>query len=525
MDAVVPSLLSDGLRIESLSIELDVITFTVVATAPSAQCPVCRHPADRVHKRRVRALADLPLGGARMRLLVRVRHFRCDNPSCTRKMFSERLPLAGVYARRTERLSGALLGVGFALGGEAGARLAEALGMPTNPDTLLDLIRAAPTPDVGSPRVLGVDDWALRKRHEYGTILVDLQSRRPVDLLPDRSAESCAAWLREHLGVEIISRDRGAAYAEGASEGAPEAIQVADRWHLLKNLGEAAERFLTREHIHLRAAAEAIAGEARPPPDSEPELAIPTTEPTRAEGDRRARRTRRMGRYEQVMGLHGRGAGLREIARTLGMGRETVRKFVRAGAFPERAPRVIYRTNLTPYEPYLRARWDEGFRNASALYDEIKDRGYGGSPSMVRQFLARWRTGPGKPGKPGEGMSIEAAPPPIRVRSPRQVARLLLRREEELLYLASLCGVCPAAGTVRRIGLGFGRMVRERDRAALEPWLESAERSGVGEMVGVAGGLRQDLAAVEAALSLEWSQGQTEGQINRLKLIKRQMYG
>ena len=219
-----PALLPDPARLALRHVSSDekVITLSVQAIAPSGSCPDCGQPSTRVHSRYVRTPADLPWQGRAVRIELHIRRFFCSRPGCPRKTFSERLPeLVAAFARSTLRLQGTQRLIGQALGGEPGSRLATALGLPVSPDTLLRRIRGAPLPKRPAVRVLGVDDWAWRKGRRYGTILCDLERRCPVDLLPERSADSFASWLKEHPGVEIISRDRGDEYIKGASQGAP----------------------------------------------------------------------------------------------------------------------------------------------------------------------------------------------------------------------------------------------------------------------------------------------------------------
>jgi transposase len=236
------------LNLDHLISELDSIILVLKTARPAACCPACQHPSTRVHSRYVRSLADLPWSGIRVRLRLHTRRFFCSSPTCSRRIFTERLPATATpYARRTVRFREALQLIGFAVGGQAGARLATRLGLAVSGDTLLRYIRQWRGSDRPTPRVLGVDDWAYRRGQRYGTILVDLEQRAVVDLLPDRSAESLAACIQSHPGIEVVSRDRAGYYAEGAAQGAPEAVQVADRWHLLRNLSEALQQIVERE--------------------------------------------------------------------------------------------------------------------------------------------------------------------------------------------------------------------------------------------------------------------------------------
>ena len=536
----------DGLAVEEMVVNDGAITLVVAATADSAVCPQCYAVSTRVHSRYWRTLHDLPWAEVAVTLRLRVRRFRCTNPSCPRAIFAERFAnLAQVRARRTDRQKEYLEQVGFALGGSAGARLAGRIKLSGSRSTILRFVYKAPMPSAETPRVLGVDDWAKRKGQRYGTILVDLEEHRPIDLLPDRTAEVLASWLRDHPGVEIISRDRGGSYADGARQGAPCAVQVADRFHLLANIGEVVDRLLSRKHVCLKDAALALdrlaaehsarAGDATASATTT-EAAALLEQLTKYELLKKVRRDQRVERYEAVSALYEQGASSRAISRELGLSRTTVRRFMRAETFPERAVSPKKATIVNPYEPYLRERWTAGVHNAYVLWREIRGRGFTGSASLVRRFLAAWRAGPGRPGRTPRRASSEhsiptpPAPQPTKVRSPRQARWLLLRKdddldEEDLAYRDQLVAASDEIQTAKRLSDDFGRIIRERDVPRLHGWMETAQGSDLPEFRGFAVMLRRDLPAVEAALTYHWSNGQTEGQINRLKSLKRQMYG
>ena len=491
-----PTLLptGDGLHVLQVTSTADKIVIDLAVIAASAVCPMCQHASARVHSRYRRTLADLPWNRIAVQINVQARKFFCDQPGCCRRIFTEPLPdLAARYARKTTRLHQALYLVGYALGGEAGARLAVSLGLLVSPNTLLRRLRqvAARTTSVGTKvRVLGVDDWAFRKGRQYGTILVDLEQRRVVDLLPDATSQSLTTWLQAHPGVEILSRDRAGVYAEGARLGAPSAVQVADRWHLLKNLSETLERVLDQNRAALKQAAPAL---------QEPvAVAWPPTKGRMADAASQERRAKRLARYEQVVQLHQQGVEQRAIARRLGVARATVAHYIRAGTFPERAARSSAPTSLDAFKPYLHQRWQEGCRNACQLARELKEQGYTGTASWVCRYVTALR------------QAQKKAPMP-RVPATRQVAAWFLCRTQDLnpkqqAFLAMLRQQCPALQSAYDLAQQFLCMARKRNKEALPAWMQAATDSGSAVLARFAASLKQDLAAVEAGLSLALEQ-------------------
>jgi transposase len=407
------------------------------------------------------------------------------------------------------------------------------LGMPTGDDVLVRLIRRTVPPATPTPRVLGVDDWALRKRHTYGTLLVDLEAQQVVDLLPDRESETLAAWLKDHPGVEIISRDRAGAYAEGATEGAPQAQQVADRWHVLKNLGETLLKVLEG---HSRALKQLSL--STPFPDISPRISsLSTPSPCPAPSTtspkntaQHQRRARRYARYEEVCQLHRQGMSMKAIAAQVGLDRKTVLKYITAEAFPEAKPRVRF-SMLDPYKAYLLQRWQQGGCSVRQLFREIQQQGYTGGLGIVAQFMADLRRQLGLPPytrmftPTGQPLSLPANP-----LTPRKATWLVLSRSEilkteDLQVIERLRTLHPDIALAIDLAQSFATLVRQHLQETFDPWLERAQMSPLPPFRSFAAGIRRDYAAVRAAISLAWSNGQVEGQVNRLKFLKRQMYG
>jgi transposase len=512
---------ADLIEVETASLAGGILHVAAHTVATTAICPRCGTLSRRVHSHYTRTLADLPCGGVPIRITLQVRRFFCDVPTCSQRTFAERLPTAAPpYARRTTRLSAALVPLAFTAGGKPGAGLAQTLRMRVSRQTLLRLIRRTPcTPGshvwAGAPRVVGVDDWAWKRGHRYGTLVCDLEGRRPLDLLPEREAASTAAWLAAHPSISVVSRDRGGVYAEAAAQGAPKAVQVADRWHLLKNLGDGLEWFLRRTRVHLPSVERVAAGTGRgghADYADDHELG-PTS-------GARALPSRRQERFAQVHAQYRAGVSIRAIAAEYGMARNTVRRYLRATHVPD-WQRSSRRTRLDPYRAYLLERWNAGCHNGSQLFREIRERGYPGGSSQLGVFIARLRAH-----LPATAPLTPAPRPP----SPRDLRWLLVRRPDELddedrLQLQKLLAGYPDVVTAYELVQRFSAMVRERRAADLEVWLADAAACGIGELAGFALGIRRDRAAVEAGLTLPWSQGQVEGQITRLKLLKRQMYG
>jgi transposase len=529
-----------GLKLEDIFIDAECVSLSIANTRPAAKCPVCECKSGRLHSHYERIVSDLPWGGRSVKLSLKVRRFRCPEPSCPRRVFAERLPaLVEPYARKTTRLWEILLLVGFALGGEAGARLAVRLGMRTSPSTLLRGLHSAALPSFEAPEAIGVDDFALLKGRKYGTIVADFERHRPIELLEGRSAEILAEWLKQHPKLRVIGRDRSTEYERGIEEGAPQAVEVLDRWHLLKNLRQSTEHVLEGNHVALcritlpvkSGEEDAFAGHLMahtPVPRSSKERAASA-----------ASREKLLARYRKVKKLHSQGMSMLAICRATGMSRGAVRRYVHADALPQRRRHPSQASMLIPFMPYLAKRWEEGCHVAMQLWREIKEQGYPGAPGRVLQWARQRRREPAPttPGRYVDSMrkktsknSKRSSGKPSRPLSSRRLAWIMVGDREALSpgerdALQRAIEACADVATIYPLAQKFSEMVRRRGAGEFEGWLKASLSCGVKGFETFAIGLRREQPAVEAALSLPYSNGQTEGQINRLKTIKRQMYG
>jgi len=468
------------LLIEDITLESKTVIISVRSTKTSVQCPACARPSAKVHSRYVRVPADLPWIEYGVLLHLEVRRFFCQHEDCSRKTFAEPFPE-------------------------------------------LRLLHRCPLPASPVPRVLGLDDWAWRKGRRYGTILCDLERQVPVDLLPDRDADSVVSWLKEHPGVEIISLDRAHDYAAGARRGAPHAILIADRFHLTKNFGDALEPLLDR-HQDLFRFGEGV----ETAPALSPGKSLPPTEDLRpvpskqAEQRRLAHREERLHRYEQVKALREQGLKIGAIASRLGVSRSTVERFLATGSFPERKRRRKEVTKLDPYRSHLARRWQQGCQNASHLWREITALGYNGSYASVQAYLTCLRT--------GSSLPLTPVPPPVRTLSSRQVRFLFQRsradlQPQEQQDLQELLRRSADLAAIYQLAQRFRELIHQRGAERLDDWMQQAAGFPGPELRRFVNGLRQDYDAVRAALTYNWSNGIVEGHVNRLKLIKRSMYG
>ena len=494
------SLLPSGFIIETTLERDSHLEISVRPRQTGSACPSCGRSSRSIHSHYWRKASDLPLGGRRVRLLVKARRFRCNSVLCGQKIFAERVEhgVLAPWARRTQRLNLIVHHLGLALGGRPASRFADRLMVPVSKDTLIRTVRRFGTPSPIPPRVIGIDDWAWRRNHRYGTLICDLERRRPIKLLPDREPATAQAWLSHQGQVEIVARDRGGGYGLAISRGLPQAVQVADRWHLMENASRA---FLEAVRKSMRLIRRSI-GVTR----IDPEL-LTAAEKIQYEGFLRREDT-----SQAVMALFNDGISIKEIVRRTGHSRGLVRQITR-GVHTD-----VFRTRESSLEPYLEwldSRWEKGDRNGADLWRRLRRRGFKGSLRVVGEWATRRR----------RAEQTDAAL--RRIPSARTIARFMTTGRDRLtksetVIVAAIEANVPHLVAARSQLEAFHAMIRTRNSGGLADWLE---RSSQGLMASFAKGVQRDRAAVEAAVTSTWSNGQTEGQITKLKLVKRQMYG
>jgi transposase len=520
-----------GLRVHRVEDIVHAVVISASCRGGGACCPRCGQESARVHGGYSRVMADGAAGGRPVLIVLQVRRFRCGNLGCPAVTFAEQaVGLSERYRRRSVPLLGMLAGFGLELAGRAAARLAGTLGIAVHPATVLRLVAGAPERGItAAPEVLGVDDFALAKGYVYGTVLVDMRTGDVVDLLPDRDAATLEAWLTAHPGAEIICRDRAGNYAQGARAGAPDAIQVADRWHLWHNLAEYAEKTVARHRGCLTNQPGAADGDAGPGSAGTPEQEQPGQSESGqimpdgsldACGRERRLVTRTRDRYAEIRGRLDAGESLSAISRATGLDRKTVQRFARAGSAGELLGKATSReSKLDKFTPYLHQRWNEGVTDAAALHAELQQLGWAGSEQTVRRYVRPFRQALAAPG------------PDPAVPKTRQITRWLLTRpdhlqEDERAQLEAVRARCPHIDALAGHVTAFAEMMTARTGSRdLEGWLAAAEADDQSGLRSFTTGIRNDMPAVINGLTLHWNSGRVEGTVNKIKMIKRQMYG
>lgn len=495
--------LPTGITITSAHPSATELIIRVGCHLPTMPCPACAQPSARIQGHYQRTVCDLPCAGRTVILLLTVRRFVCTNTTCSRTIFTERLPaLVDSYARKTSRLLVLLQVLGLAVGGRLGARVAERFGIAASPSSMLRIVMRIPTPPARAVRVLGIDDFAWKKRFRYGTVLVDLERRTIIDILPDRDSATVEKWLAEHPEVEIISRDRGKEFRKAATRAAPQAQQVVDRFHLARNLSEALQVILGHCRAEIRQAEEPVpVPEKAPRPLPAPEAWQQRT-PAKVETAHQARQASRDDRYRQITELRAQGLTQLEMAQRVHMSERAVRTWLKRGAAPTWKRQSRRRSVFDPYAAYVLKRWQEGVRDVKQLYEEIRAQGFPGTIRIVGRFLQALRDDPERfPLPPATGADHFSSKTAafLFIRDPKQLT------PEQQADLELICQRSSTACQTYELTQQFMTMLRERRGQEFEQWVQAVEASQIAELKRFAQSLCQEKEAVKAGLTLSVS--------------------
>jgi transposase len=488
------------------------VLINVESTQNGCNCPLCNVRSLRIHSYYFRTILDLPILGNETWIRLRSRKFYCRNDECIMKVFTERFDVHFTRGKRiTKKVYERASKIALLLGGKGGEKLCPLMNMPVSRSALIRRIHESEVPSPQGPRIIGLDDWAYRKGLKYGTVLVDMEKRKIIDLLPVREAETVEKWLKQYPKIEVVSRDRYINYATRVSKALPEAQQVADRWHLIKNLGEAVKKVLERTQGTLKQKAKLL---------SVPKPSAQELKPYMSEKTQQTL-AKKQSLIDEAKRQHKEGIGIRAISRTLQINRATVRKYLQMeAALPKSSP---LRTKIFLYEDYI--------RNAVAtrpgilikdLYEDIKALGYEGKITQGYVNISKYVEKHEKIKYPKDL--------PLAYWRPAQVSLLLYRNANELHnkdkdLLEYLIKESTEIETCYCLFQRFRAMLESKDGNVLRKWVDDAVAASIKELRSFGQGILSDFSAVQNAVSLPWSNGQVEGQVNKLKMLKRQIYG
>jgi transposase len=526
------------LKLEQLDRHDNQLHAIITSQQPTSKCPSCGTPSAILHSHYHRTVQDLPVGGSNTMWTLHVRRFRCRKRSCQQRVFCERFNQGlNAYARSTSRVNILFEKTSLAIGASPASSLNADFNLKASNSTMLRRAHQAATPNtMTSLKVIGVDDFAFQKGRMYGTIIVDHEQGKVVDLLPDRTSKTLTTWLKSHPEIEVITRDRSYEYAKACSDGAPRAKQVLDRWHVLKNLRDALEKFLTR---HRKAIAE-IAKEFRNPSSLPASYGTSKKQLAKAKSKLRVRQER----IQRARELFAKYNSIIRVARELPASKTFVYKAIRSEDLPELRNNARGGSLLDRWVPELELRFARGLRNGKQFWRELREIGFEGSYERIRDWVrfrrdqqkvrdaARQDSAIEGTELPGTAQQIPMVSETSRIRSfaPRQLVWLLLFADAKLTdqdakILERISVVCPDVPKARVLALEFQRLMREKDVKSLDAWFTAVKSSFLPDLTSFVVGLERERKPLEAAITEIWSNGRVEGQVNRLKLIKRQGFG
>lgn len=493
------------LVVKSTHWEGNRVQLILKSTQLKSSCPKCGQPSQRVHSYYRRKATDLPLADKGLILELEVRRFRCHNQGCKQRTFAEQFgDFLTRYSRVTGRLKKVLEQVGLMVGGNPGALLLNVLGLTISPDKLLRLVHALPVQPMVCPKAIGVDEFALKRGLDYGSVIVNLETGQAVELLPSRDTETVSKWLKQHPNIEVVARDRSKEFAFAVTQALPQAKQVLDRWHVLKNLRETLERELSQCQQTLKQTL-GVSGK------------VPRSRNDKTKQEASLFKRREL--FARIRELHNKGTPISQIARSVGVSRGTVHQAIRADSLPEARQNRPQPTSLDTYHNYLAKRFSEGCTVARQLWRELRQQSYTGSYAPVRRWVYMQKH-----------YAHQAVEPKAIQAKPKQLAYLFLKNEtsldnDEETNLRSILKSLPVLKQLRDIALTLKQALIQKKPDVLDIWNEQIKLSSFTFFQAFVQGLRLEWEALKAACALPWSNGPAEGVVNRIKLVKRQMYG
>jgi transposase len=511
------------LKTDTMSFNKEHLYFNVSACQRGSRCPLCRKTSYRVHSKYERMLSDLPVSGHQTRFDLIARRYFCDNPKCRRKIFTERFQFEIKPYRRRLLRSNELLGrLALELGGNTGSRISRHVGIPVSPSTLLRIIKQIEIQTVSvTSGIIGIDDWAFKKGNKYGTVVIDLETRKVIDLLPDREADTLSNWLKDHPEIKVISRDRAGPYALGARKGAPQAIQVADRFHLLMNLGEATKKVFQSKGKEIKEAFKTFndplkseTGTMDSGMNTDNSLLENKPVPTSAN-------IKRLYLFDKVKELHKDGRSIKSISKTLKIHRQTIKKYINAEVYPKYEGKNT--SNFNMFQDYL-SQVDNRLKTRKELYQSIIKMGFNGKyTSFCDNLNTLW-----KGTFPTKNKAI-IVPKPMITWSTSKLSIMLYMDADQLNrydkeFLTLLFEKYPEIKQLEQLVKGFKDLFKNKEDGKLKIWIDNALQPKSG-LKNFAANLLKDYQAINNAVITKYSNGQVEGQVNRIKNIKRRMYG
>lgn len=509
------------------------VTINAFVKSRRSRCPTCGRYSNSVHDYYYRYITDIQVFQNSTLIILKTRKFKCRNSKCSRRVFTEQTTAVERYSRRTTRAGEILNTFSIELTGKLGSQLSKQLFVGVSISTITRIAHSQQLPTIKQPRVLGVDDWAFRKGVRFGTILIDMETSRPIDLLQTRESSDLKAWLAKYPGAEIVTRDRSGSYASAINEMCPEALQVADRFHLLVNLSDALDKYfksISREIRRvLKDKSEEILAMS---PAIDPPHAVTVKEslmPQKMPVSLEIMADQRLDTFHQVKGLRKQGTPLKRIAKILGISRNTVKSYcLQETLVPRSHPKSI---NIELFTGYLLNRLAmNGFKKID-IFNEIVELGYNGGCTQAYSYMRKIYAEYGMT-TPDNAASQQKMIPYIKPMSSQKLARFIganlsdIENPQERNCMITLIGNCQELRIVRKLAQLF-RIIIKRGCGNIKKWIDFVLRSRY-RLSGIkmfANGLLRDLQAVENGITMTWSNGTVEGHVNRIKSIKRGMYG